>query len=349
MITRGYYIGEIIDELAGLDAQVKTRNRLGLTDLTVYAENFFRDILNILLNANLKNLNAERANEPGLDLGDKSKKLAIQVTSTGTTQKVDKTLEKITEQQTKDYSRVVVLVIGQGQGSYSPDSVLAAKVGFSAVRDIWNMESLSRLALSLEIAPLQELHRLIRSNCIRLRVELEIPDEDGTYPTNGFDQWEAIPAATMGSGAVFCDFCDQQSGESLTEAMRAETLDDLTALAATLSKLPRITREFLAMLYERRETSRRPMRRNKFDLAAHVLYPKLERLYQGAALDDELAILNHAGIVKIDGDDPHEYGPTEVFMDISENENIAAEFISFIETKGHSYRKVIGQVDFSAF
>jgi hypothetical protein len=73
MITRGHYVGEIVDELAGLEAQVKTRNRLGLTNLTVYAENFFKDILNILLNADLKNINADRAKEPGLDLGDKAK------------------------------------------------------------------------------------------------------------------------------------------------------------------------------------------------------------------------------------------------------------------------------------
>ena len=35
MITRGHYIGEIIDELSTVAQQVAMRNRLGLTDLTV--------------------------------------------------------------------------------------------------------------------------------------------------------------------------------------------------------------------------------------------------------------------------------------------------------------------------
>lgn len=72
MLTRGYFIGEIVDEMANLAGQVRMRNALHLFDLTVATENYFRDFLNIALSANLKNLNAERSNEPGLDLGDES-------------------------------------------------------------------------------------------------------------------------------------------------------------------------------------------------------------------------------------------------------------------------------------
>lgn len=81
MITRGYYIGEIVDEFAAISAQVKMRNSLGLTGLTIYAENFVKEILNVLLKTNLTNLNADRSNEPGLDLGDESAGWGIQVTT----------------------------------------------------------------------------------------------------------------------------------------------------------------------------------------------------------------------------------------------------------------------------
>lgn len=53
MITRGHYIGEIVDELSAISEQVKLRNKLGMTDLTVIVENFFRDLLNATLDAQL--------------------------------------------------------------------------------------------------------------------------------------------------------------------------------------------------------------------------------------------------------------------------------------------------------
>jgi len=40
VITRGYFIGEIIDELANIANQVDNRCKLGLTDLNKYLEDF---------------------------------------------------------------------------------------------------------------------------------------------------------------------------------------------------------------------------------------------------------------------------------------------------------------------
>lgn len=77
MLTRGYFIGEIVDALSDVAGQVSTRSRLGLTDLNKHAEDFFKTILNHLLSISLVNLNADRSNEPGLDLGDKANKVAF--------------------------------------------------------------------------------------------------------------------------------------------------------------------------------------------------------------------------------------------------------------------------------
>ncbi|MEK2099206.1 SMEK domain-containing protein [Vibrio parahaemolyticus] len=82
MITRGYYIGQIIDELSSISEKVKNRGKLGLTDIHVHLEDFYRDILNITLGLNLENLNKERTNSPGLDLGDEVEGIAFQVTGT---------------------------------------------------------------------------------------------------------------------------------------------------------------------------------------------------------------------------------------------------------------------------
>lgn len=81
MITRGYFIGEIVDALSDIKGQISTPNRLGLTDLNSYLEDFFKVILNHLWTLSLENLNAERSNFPGLDLADKANGWAFQVTS----------------------------------------------------------------------------------------------------------------------------------------------------------------------------------------------------------------------------------------------------------------------------
>ena len=96
MLTRGYIIGKLVDDLAGLKSKVETRNKLGLFDLTKFSEDFFKELINIIYDLNLVNLNRERNNNPGLDLGDKVKKRAFQITSTKKSQKIKQTLEAIT-------------------------------------------------------------------------------------------------------------------------------------------------------------------------------------------------------------------------------------------------------------
>lgn len=43
MITRGYFIGQVIDELTAVSQQVKSRAGLQLFDLNRYLEDFFKD------------------------------------------------------------------------------------------------------------------------------------------------------------------------------------------------------------------------------------------------------------------------------------------------------------------
>ena len=97
MISRGIIIGKIVDDLASLKYQIETRNKLGQLDLTKFCEDFFREVLNTTYGLNLKNLNDERSNEPGIDLGDDKAQIAFQVTSKNKLSKIHDTLNKITE------------------------------------------------------------------------------------------------------------------------------------------------------------------------------------------------------------------------------------------------------------
>jgi hypothetical protein len=337
MITRGYLIGEIIDELSTISGQVKLRCGLGFNDLSVFAENFCRDVLNILLPADLHNLNEGRSNEPALDLGDDVNGWAFQITATASSAKVNKTLEKLTSDQKKRFPKIRVLILGKKQSQYSLTPTLANPIGFE-VDHIWDLDTLDRL---------EQLHRVVRSNAVRLRVDLEVPDKDGKYATSGYDQWEMPPVAKTGNGKCFSNFCIEKYSVNASDFDEVDIEKSIVKLANGLSKLPRVTREFLAMLLERREVHR--TKRNSEGIASTILLKKVEREYRGDDLQGELDLLEHAEIAHVDGEDPYELGPAAIIIRLSRNDDLTGGFHDFISHHGLTCRKVIGEVDFSAF
>lgn len=46
LLTRGHFIGQIVDDLSDIASQARQRARLGFTDLHVYIENFVMEVLN---------------------------------------------------------------------------------------------------------------------------------------------------------------------------------------------------------------------------------------------------------------------------------------------------------------
>ena len=103
-MTRGILIGEIIDKLSNLNNQVNFRCSMKLFDLNKVCEDFFCKLLNEIYGYSLTNLNAERSNQPGIDLGDEGRSIAFQITSQSDSSKVNDTLEKISDEQFAKYS-----------------------------------------------------------------------------------------------------------------------------------------------------------------------------------------------------------------------------------------------------
>jgi len=252
VITRGHFIGEIVDELSSVANQIAARGKLGLLDLNVFSENFFRDVFNALYDWKLENLNQSRSNEPGLDLGDKTSRVAIQVTSRSDAAKVNGTLKKITATQATAYDKIFVFVAGQKQGSYTLDAALCNQYAFEE-ENILDVKDLCRKAMDLPIDKLHALHRLIRMNVVKVLIELELPDpETGKFPTSGFDKWEVKPEPKVGDAKKFAKWHSDEIDVPLTPKEIKALQKDLVELGQRLRRLPRVTREFLVMLFERR-------------------------------------------------------------------------------------------------
>lgn len=351
MITRGYLIGEIVDGLTTISQQVSTRCQLGLTDLNRYLEDFFKDYLNEALSLSLTNLNDQRSNEPGLDLGNEEKSIAFQVTSSKTSEKVNNTLRVVSRGGSK-FEEIVVLIIGSKQSSYTLDRTLCDKLRF-AEKQIWDVDDLCRKTISLPLDRLQAIYELIRRNLTRVRIELEIPDEDGKFATPIDAYVEKIPKPKLSDFKKYHKYHSQGGGAY--EHSLEEIGKHFKKFSMELSQLPRITREFYAFLLERREKDENiTPNRMGYSESLWFNYNKLKRICSFPDLDGELTLLGEHGFVDIIEPMEHNESPfVRIFVPIKMEglwvEGFIYELVGYIEAKGIGYRKPIVSLDFGGF
>ncbi|HHT9107169.1 MAG TPA: SMEK domain-containing protein [Candidatus Wunengus sp. YC63] len=278
MITRGIIIGKLIDDLSRLQGQIDFRCQVGLTDLNKYCEDFIKEVLNICYGLNLKNLNEDRANEPGLDLGDTKNKIAYQVTSTSTSEKVNNTLEVITSEQLKKYENIKVFILGKKQGTY--DTVkdkLLKKCSFE-ISDIMDISDLCRQTISLKYDDLYDLYKLFEKEFQIVITEIEIPNKEGKYPTTLSDKLEIVPN-------TIC-----QNAKKFLAEYKDNKLDDIITSFKELGKLPRVTRDFLEILIKTGENDVGNFEADYNELKRKLRIPEKE-------LGEELGILIKRGFI----------------------------------------------------
>jgi len=342
MITRGYLIGEIVDGLGAIAQQVDTRAKLGLTDLNIFIENFFKTALNLLLDINLENMNVDRSNFPGLDLADAGKGWAFQITSQKTTAKVNETLTKITDDQALTYPNIRVLVVGLKQSTYSLDKHETQRIRFTESH-ILDVNDLCKITMDLPLDRIQSLYNHIRSETVRIKIELEIPDTEGKYPTTVYDYIEEIPRPKMSN------FERYAASEQVMEAglTKEQVEKEFRTLASELAKLPRITREFFSFLIERRDSEKE----GRFfgSTTFRINLDRLKRICNYPDMDGELRILQTHGFISYD--EPHEHGESAywklLFPGTLEYFNLMAD--EFLSKGKLSWRRPIVNLDFSDF
>ncbi|QBO58404.1 SMEK domain-containing protein [Chryseobacterium salivictor] len=110
MDNRHLYLTLIGKRLAYLKTEVELFNSLNLTDINVYAENFYRDFFN-RLGYEFDNTNFIENNFAHIDLIDTKNKLAIQVTSQNNNKKIEEAIDGFFKDPThKDYKLKILLI-----------------------------------------------------------------------------------------------------------------------------------------------------------------------------------------------------------------------------------------------
>jgi tetratricopeptide (TPR) repeat protein len=102
----------IADRLNLLAAIVKTRSRASLTDANRVLETVVKRFFNALFDWDLINLNIDQANFPAADLGDRARRIAIQVTNEDSSDKIKRTAAKAIEHHLgRDFDRLIVFFL----------------------------------------------------------------------------------------------------------------------------------------------------------------------------------------------------------------------------------------------
>jgi len=155
------------EELAKLSLEVELSGAMSQHDINNICEYVFCGVFKELYGfKNLINLNAEeKKNFPGIDLADDEAKVAIQVTSEKTIDKIKASLKTFIEHNLhKKYDRVIFYILTEKQGSYrqtSIDKVSQGKIEFNALRDILDKTDLANMAAKAKPQNLREAVKIL--------------------------------------------------------------------------------------------------------------------------------------------------------------------------------------------
>jgi hypothetical protein len=339
--SRGFFVGQIIDDLDAIASQVHQRCQLGQTDLNRILEDFFKEILNIVHNSNLVNLNTERSNEPGIDIGDKtsSRKFAYQITSQASAAKVNSTLEKITPTQIQTYDQFFVLIIGRRQKSYSLKPLLKKKCNFTD-RNIIGIAELCRDIMDCDLAAIQSIHHKLTAERRRIKIELE-PEIGGKFATTISDLVETRPSVQRSDGTRLAT---HSSTAGLFESPQQASAA-LNRFVDQLQKLPRLTREFLGWLID---NSDQALDVDSKSLQINADYVSSMRRDETGLMAD-IRLLEAWDFVRHDQDERQKSGYFTILFPGAGKTDLREAFIHFIIAENVKAASLFSTMNFTVF
>jgi hypothetical protein len=94
---------------------IEQRQLINEYSLNIHAENYFRDVFNFVYGKNYENENFYSQNNSCIDLVDKAEKIALQITTTRTKEKIDNTFKALKLTKYKDYSLKIFYLLDKSK------------------------------------------------------------------------------------------------------------------------------------------------------------------------------------------------------------------------------------------
>jgi tetratricopeptide (TPR) repeat protein len=169
----------IIELMSRWVASVKGAAEISLTDLNKVSETILVPLLSEVYDLpDLRNLNTESANFPGIDLADDKARVAIQVTSTSTSKKINHTLTEFVKHELyKQYKHLIVYILVEKQKTYSGkgfNEIIDRQFQFDKEKDIRDYRDLLAVIQDFQIDRAKRILEILEANFLG-EVQLYIP------------------------------------------------------------------------------------------------------------------------------------------------------------------------------
>lgn len=160
-MNRSNYFDVIEEKLNILAYRIVSRGRLNLLNLNLHSENFYYHFLNLLYGWGTSNANPVSGNAEGIDLVDHGNKLIVQVSSTSTKSKVERSLEKDIIEKHKSYRFKFVSIARDSDNLRGVNFKNPHGCAFDSVNDIIDKNSILNYISELDIGKQREICKFI--------------------------------------------------------------------------------------------------------------------------------------------------------------------------------------------
>lgn len=162
MNERENIIKSVSNEFANWEVKIANLNSINMFDVNIVSENIICELLNIIFGYKLININSTNLNQTAIDLGDRTNRIAFQITSTKTSKKIQSTVNKFLENKfDQNYDELFFLILGKKQKKYS-GFITSNEFDFDIKKHILDFKDLLRHISFLPISKLRKINKIIQ-------------------------------------------------------------------------------------------------------------------------------------------------------------------------------------------
>ena len=172
------YYNHIRDNLNLFALNVSTDNKINLHNLNIYAENLYKELLNLLFDYKL--YKPEKTTFSGIDLIDDINKIVVQISAQNTKDKIESSLLKIPNQFLEYNFKFICISDKKTSLLKSKKFKNSDNINFTPKNDIYDVEIL--LKIIFDSSKIEEIYNLIKNKYsysnITPNIILEFSDAD---------------------------------------------------------------------------------------------------------------------------------------------------------------------------
>jgi hypothetical protein len=186
-MNRDDHLNNIAKYAGRMAHEIRALNAIGRFDINSVAEDFLIPVLKLAFECpDLQNMNKIQANFPAVDLGCATTKVSFQVTTDGSSSKVEKTLAKFHEHGLeKTFDHLHVLALTEKQASYTAKSleqaIAALKIPFDPTADVIDLDDILARIRHLATDKLESIDHYLASGWAKRDSQAKFRDQIGKF------------------------------------------------------------------------------------------------------------------------------------------------------------------------